>query len=124
LDVELPWLSRLGQQTRRLHRHLQALWQEKIQVIPDDPNMVRMCPLDHDCVVCGERTLERNRHAVRGSPKGEKCPKYFNVRCSRCSRYQRMPDANAYKAWFECTEEERIAEYQLTDGRKVFFEVM
>jgi hypothetical protein len=110
-----------------------ALWRKKVQVIPDDPNTVPMCELDHECVVCGKLTLAAKQHAVRGvhvpsrgssSRYQKKCMEYFNVRCDECRKFQRMPDRTLYKAWFELSVDEIEANYQPTDGRKVFFEVM
>jgi len=122
----MSWLSRLGHPARFLHRHMPALWREKVQVIPHEPNSVPMCELDHECVVCGKLTLEANKHAVRGSHSRyqKKCMAYFNVRCDECRQFQRMPDRTLYKAWFDVTAEEIEANYQASDGRKIFFEVM
>ena len=122
----MSWLSRLGHPARFLHRHMPALWREKVQVIPDDPNTIPMCELDHECVVCGKVTLVAKQHAVRGvsSRYQKKCMAYFNVRCDECRHNQRMPDPALYKAWFELSVEELEANYQPTDGRKVFFEVI
>jgi hypothetical protein len=101
-----------------------ALWREKVQVIPNDPNTLTMCELNHECVVCGKLTLEANHHVPRGSLDGKSCMPYFHVRCAECARYQRMPDRTLYKAWFELSEEEQAANYQPADGRMIFFEVM
>jgi hypothetical protein len=100
-----------------------ALWRKKVQVIPSDPNTVPMCELDHECVVCGKLTLAAKQHAARGSLNRKNCMPYFHVRCDECRRYQRMPDRNLYKAWFELTDEEREAP-EAADGRMIFFEVM
>jgi hypothetical protein len=103
-----------------------ALWREKVQVIPSDPNTVPMCELDHECVVCGKLTLKAKEHAARGSFPIllNACPSYFNVRCNECRHKQRMPDPALYKAWFELSTEEIEANYRPADRRKVFFEVI
>lgn len=82
-----------------------------------------LCPLNHNCVVCGVLTLETNRHGVRGALDADQCAEYFNVRCSGCSRAKKLPDGTFYKAWFELNEIETIS-HRAGDGRKIFFEVM